>query len=69
MLLVTSNKSKQLLHIRFIGHVRPGEFAGAREDLLAELGQLSPGFHYLVDFSQFEFMELDCTRGWAASWS
>jgi hypothetical protein len=61
MLLVTSNKSKQLLHIRFIGHVRPVEFAGAQEDLSAELGQLSPGFHYLVDFSQFEFMEPDCT--------
>jgi hypothetical protein len=61
MLLVTSNKSKQLLHIRFIGQVRPEEFADARENLSTELGQLSPGFHYLVDFSQFESMELDCT--------
>jgi anti-anti-sigma regulatory factor len=61
MLLVTSNKSKQLLYIRYIGHVRLDEFQSAREDLTAQLGELSPGFHLLADFSQLESMGLDCT--------
>lgn len=61
MLLVSSNKSKQLLHVRFIGRLRPEEFRNAEADLIVELGQLSSGFHYLVDFSQFESMDLDCT--------
>jgi len=59
MLLISSNKSKQLLQVRFIGQVLPKEFADAEKDLAAELDGLSPGFHYLVDFSQFESMELD----------
>jgi hypothetical protein len=61
MLLVSSNKPRQLLQIRFIGEVRPEEFQNARADLLAEMDGLAPGFHYLVDFSQFESMGLDCT--------
>jgi anti-anti-sigma regulatory factor len=60
MLLVTSNKSKQVLQIRFIGQVRPEEFQGGREDVTAEAAALSPGFRYLVDFSQLESMGLDC---------
>jgi len=59
MLLISSNKSKQLLQIRFIGQVLPKEIADAEKDLAAELVGLSTGFHYLVDFSQFESMELD----------
>ena len=61
MLLVSANQSKQLLQIRFVGQVRPEEFADAKTDLSSELGGLSPGFRYLVDFSQFESMPLDCT--------
>jgi len=60
MLLVTSNKSKQLLLVRYIGHVRREEFQSAREDLTTQLGELSPGFHLLADFSQLESMGLDC---------
>ncbi len=60
MLPVTSNKSKQLLNVRFIGQVRPEEFQSSREELTTEIGALSPGFHYLVDFSQLESMGLDC---------
>jgi hypothetical protein len=60
MLLVTSNKSKQLLHISYIGPVRLEELQGGREDLRAQLGELSPGFHLLADFSQMESMGLDC---------
>jgi hypothetical protein len=61
MLLVTSNKTKQLLHARFIGPVLPEELQRARADFTAELAGLSPGFHYLADYSQFESMNLDDT--------
>lgn len=61
MLLITANKSRQLLHVRFIGLVRAQEMADARAELAAEMGRLSPGFHYLVDCSQLESMALDCT--------
>ena len=60
MLLVTSNKSKQLLHIRYLGQVRREEFQRGAEDLTTQLGELSPGFHLLADFSQLESMGLDC---------
>ncbi len=60
VLLVTSNKSRRLLHIRYIGRVQPAEFEGSREDLTTQLGELPPGFRLLADFSQLESMELDC---------
>jgi hypothetical protein len=61
MLLVTSNKSKQLLHISYIGPVRLKEFQRSREDLTTQMKELSPGFRLLADFSQMESMGLDCT--------
>ena len=60
MLLVTSNKSKQLLLISYIGPVRLKEFQRNREELTKQLGELSPGFRLLADFSQMESMGLDC---------
>ena len=60
MLLVTSNKSRHLLHIRYIGRVQPAEFQCGREDLATQLAELSPGFRLLADFSQLESMELAC---------
>ena len=60
MLLVTSNKSKRLLYVSFIGEVQPAEFQAGRDEIVAELSALSPGFHYLVDFSQLVSMSLDC---------
>jgi len=60
MLLVTSNKSKQLLLISFIGNVWPGDFQSSREDVTTQLTGLAPGFHFLVDLSHLEFMGLDC---------
>jgi anti-anti-sigma regulatory factor len=62
VLLVTSNKSKQLLHLSFIGTVRPEDFQNRREDLAGQLAGLSPGFRSLVDLTHLEFMGLDCTR-------
>lgn len=60
MLLVTSNKLKQLLCISYIGQVRLEEFQRSRADLTAQLGELSPGFRLLADFSRLESMKLDC---------
>jgi hypothetical protein len=59
MLLVASNKSQQLLNVRFIGQVRPEELKRACAELSAELTGLSPDFRYLADFSQFEAMHVD----------
>jgi hypothetical protein len=61
MLLVTSSRSKQFLNVRFIGQVRPETLQSGCGDLKTELAGLSPGFHYLADFSQLESMTLDCT--------
>ncbi|HUA37725.1 MAG TPA: hypothetical protein VMA35_04910 [Candidatus Sulfopaludibacter sp.] len=60
MLLITSNKSRQLLYLSYIGRVRPEEFQRNHEDLIARLGELSAGFRLLADFSQLETMKLDC---------
>jgi hypothetical protein len=60
MLLVTSNKSKQLLYVSYIGRVRLEEFQRNREDFISQLGEMSPGFRLLADFSQLESMERDC---------
>jgi hypothetical protein len=60
MLLVTSNKSKQLLYLTYIGHVQVGEFEQRREEFTTQLGEMSPGFRLLADFSQLEAMDLDC---------
>jgi len=60
MLLVTSNKSKQLLSVSFIGEVRPAEFPAGRSELATELAGLAPGFHYLADYSQLASMNPDC---------
>jgi len=60
MLLVTSNKSKQLLYISYNGQLRLEELQSGRDDLTTQLGELSRGFHLLVDFSRLESMGLDC---------
>ena len=60
MLLVTSNKSKQLLYISYIGQVRLEEFRNGRKELTTQLKELSPGFRLLADFSQMTSMGLDC---------
>ena len=60
MLLVTSNRSRHLLHVRYIERVQPAEFQRSREDLTTQLGELSTGFRLLADFSQLESMGLDC---------
>jgi hypothetical protein len=60
MLLVTLNKSRQLLCISYIGQVQLAEFRSSREDLTTQLKELSPGFRLLADFGPMASMGLDC---------
>ncbi len=60
MFLITSNKSKSLLSVSFIGTVQPEDFQSSRADVTTQLAGLSPGFHYLVDFTHLELMGLEC---------
>src|ERR1035438_2097598 len=60
MLLVPSNQAKQLLYLNFVGTVRPEEFPSGRVDVTAQLAGLVPGFRYVVDLTQLDFMGLDC---------
>ena len=60
MVLVTSNKAKQLLTARFVGKVRRKEMERGREDFQRQLAELSPGFTVLGDVSQLDVMDRDC---------
>ena len=62
MLLITSNKSQQLLNIRFLGKVQVGDIQKSLATITAELNSMPPGFRYLVDLSQLEAMDVDCVR-------
>lgn len=66
MLLITSNRSKQLLYACFIGDVRPEDMQNGRKELATEMAGLSPGFHYLADYTQLKSMSLACAPeiGW-----
>jgi len=61
MLLATTNPLQRLLYVSFIGTVRPVDFKNGRAAVVAQLASLPPGFRYLVDLTQMEFMGLDCT--------
>jgi hypothetical protein len=52
--LATINKSKQLLHLSFIGQVQAEELAQAREEIVALLAELEPGFRLLTDLGRLD---------------
>lgn len=60
MLLVMTNKSKQLLRISYVGHVQPEDFRDNLDDLKARLAELSPGFRLLTDLDRLESIHADC---------
>ena len=60
MVLVTSNKARRLLFIKYIGRVRPGDLTRQQPDIEALMAELPPDFRVLVDFSELEDMDLDC---------
>ena len=60
MILITSNKSKQLVYVNYSGRVGPADFQHSREDFLAQLAEMKPGFRLLSDLSQLESMDVAC---------
>ena len=60
MFLVTSNKSKRLLHLSYIGQVGPEEIRAGLEDLKMLLADMPPDFRLLVDLGRLESMDLAC---------
>jgi len=60
MVLVTSNKLKQLLLVSYIGKVTPLDLAQGRADMVPLLADLKPGFSLLVNLSHLTSMGLDC---------
>jgi len=60
MVLVTSNKHKQLLFVSYIGAVTPQDLQRGRSDMVPLLAEMKPGFSLLVDLSQLTSMGLDC---------
>jgi len=60
MVLATINKSKQLLHLSFIGDVRAAEVAKGREEVVALLAELAAGFRVLADLSPMDSISTDC---------
>ena|SRR5438094_664066 len=60
MVLITSNRAKQLLCVSHIGQVRRSDFERGRTELQQVLAELSEGFRLLVDFTALESVDVDC---------
>lgn len=60
MVLATSNKSKRLVHVSYVGQVGPEEIKVGLEDLKMLLADLPPDFRLLVDLGRLESMDLAC---------
>jgi len=63
MVLVTTNRAKQLLCLSYLERVQAGDLERSREDLEVLLAELRPGFRLLADLSRLESMDLDCAAG------
>jgi len=62
MILVSSNKAKQLLILRYVGLVQADELAQAEADIRALVAELPKGFRVLLDLSQLDDMDLKCAK-------
>jgi hypothetical protein len=60
MILATTNLTRQVMVVSYVGRIRPAELKQSREELKALLAGLQPGFRMLADLSQLEAMGLDC---------
>lgn len=62
MFLATTNKAKRLLHLSFIGEVKPHELEQGREDLAVLLKEMSSGLHILGDLERLGSMGQNCAE-------
>ena len=60
MFLASSNKSKKLLHLSFIGNVRVEELVSNHDDVILLMKELPSGFRLLSDLDRLDSMEPDC---------
>lgn len=61
VLVVTSNKAKQLLVLTYVGHVRLEELVKERDNIKALATELSSGLKVLADYSRMDAIDRDCT--------
>ena len=62
MVLVTTNKVKQLVHLSFIDHVTAEQIRNAEKDLQSLVAEMTPGFCLLTDLERLESMTFDCAE-------
>jgi hypothetical protein len=60
MVLITSNKTRRLLYVSYVGRVRPADFMRQQPDLEVLMAELPPDFRVLVNLSELEDMDLEC---------
>lgn len=62
MFLAASNKTRNLLHLSYVGRVTPADLSDSLADVKALLSDLCTGFWLLTDMSQMEVMDAACER-------
>ena len=60
MFIATSNRSRRLLVLRYIGTVQAAELALHEADIRALAVELPPGFRVLQDLSQVAALDANC---------
>ena len=60
MLVATSNKTKQLLVLTYVGRVRLEELVSQRAEIKTLATELSSGLRVVADFTHLEVMDRDC---------
>jgi len=60
MVLITSNKAKQVVCLSYIDVVTAGELERGREDMQGQLDDMRPGFTLLVDLTHLASMGIEC---------
>lgn len=62
MFLATSNKTKRLLYLSYIGHVDVADLRRGHDEVVTLLAELPAGFKMLVDLCRLESMDTNCVE-------
>jgi anti-anti-sigma regulatory factor len=62
MFLATSNKSRRLLHMSFLGQITVEELRHGIEDVQALLQELPAGLRVIVDLERLDHMDIGCSE-------